>query len=105
MLRLVRLAAAVAISALALMGCATMNLSSHAERGLDFAQYRTYDCKPYVYDAGTLLLDFVDARTNKLVWRGWAERGMDGVIDNQEWMEEEIDEVVTRILERLPRRL
>lgn len=178
MLRLVRLAAAVAISALALMGCATMNLSSHAERGLDFAQYRTYDwgpadalpignprldnnpffhqrvqadvekqlatmgfeettsgtpdllihyhasinqrldvsgadrkygycddCKPYVYDAGTLLLDFVDARTNKLVWRGWAERSMDGVIDNQEWMEEEIDEVVTRILERFPRRL
>lgn len=177
MLPLVRLAA-VAISGLALAGCATMNVSSHIERGLDFAQYRTYDwgpadalpigdprldknpffqdhvlgavekqlalkgferstseapnllihyhasinqrldvsgadrkygycddCKPYVYDAGTLLLDFVDARTNKLLWRGWAERGMDGVIDNQEWMEEEIEEVVTRILERLPRRL
>lgn len=174
--RLGRLAA-LAISALTLTGCASMNVSSYVERGIDFTRYHTYtwaadpqatgdprldnnpffhervqadvekqlatrgfekttsgtpellihyhasinqrmdvsgadrkygycdDCKPYVYDAGTLLLDFVDARTNKLVWRGWAERSMDGVIDNQEWMEEEIDEVVTRILERLPRRL
>lgn len=65
------------------------------------------DCQAGVieYEAGTLVLDIVDARTNRVIWRGWAERGMDGVIDNQEWMEEEIDEVVTRILERLPRRL
>lgn len=174
--RLGRLAA-LAITALMLTGCASMNVSSYVERGIDFTRYHTYnwaadpqatgdprldnnpffhervqagvekqlatrgfekttsgtpellvhyhasinqrldvsgadrkysycdDCKPYVYDAGTLLLDFVDARTNKLVWRGWAERSMDGVIDNQEWMEEEIDEVVTRILERLPRKL
>jgi hypothetical protein len=58
-----------------------------------------------VYDAGTLLIDLVDARTNRLVWRGWAEGSVDGVIDNQEWMEARIDEAVTRILERLPRRL
>ena len=63
------------------------------------------DCKPYVYDAGTILIDFVDTRTDKLVWRGWAERSMDGVVDNQAWMEEKIDEAVTRILEKLPRRL
>ena len=29
--------------------------------------------QPYVYEAGTLLLDFVDTRTNRVVWRGWAE--------------------------------
>jgi len=63
------------------------------------------ECSTSVYDAGTLLLDFVDARTNKLVWRGWAEGGLDGVIDNQDWMEEKIDQAVARILERLPRRL
>ena len=63
------------------------------------------DCRPYVYDAGTILLDFVDARTNKLAWRGWAEGSMDNVIDNQKWMEEKIDEAITRILEKLPRRL
>jgi hypothetical protein len=63
------------------------------------------DCKPYVYDAGTLLLDFVDTRTNKLIWRGWAEGSMEGDIDNQQRMEEKVDRAVTRILERLPRRL
>jgi len=63
------------------------------------------DCQPRVYDAGTLTLDLVDARTGRLVWRGWAERSIEGTLDKQEWMEQQIDEAVARILERLPRRL
>jgi hypothetical protein len=63
------------------------------------------DCRPYVYDKGGLVLDLVDTRTNRLVWRGWAEGSVDAMIDNQEWMEQKIDEVVARILERLPSRL
>src|ERR1051325_3031420 len=31
---------------LALPACATMNVSSHIERGIDFAQYRTWDFGP-----------------------------------------------------------
>ena len=62
-------------------------------------------CQPYVYDAGTILVDLVDARTSRLVWRGWAEGSIDGVIDDQAWMEKRIDEAVARIMERLPRRL
>jgi hypothetical protein len=62
------------------------------------------DCMPSVYDAGTLMLDFVDARTNRLAWRGWAEGSLDGAIDNQDWMELRIDEAVVLILARLPRR-
>lgn len=34
-------------------------------------------------DAGTLTLDLVDARTGRLVWRGWAERSIEGVLDNR----------------------
>ena len=60
------------------------------------------DCRPFVFDAGTLTLDVVDAQTNHLVWRGWAESSIDGVIDNQQWLERRIDEAVTRILERFP---
>ena len=56
-----------------------------------------------MYDAGTLLLDFVDARTNMMVWHGWAEGSMDRVIDNQEWMDQRIDDAVTRILQKFPR--
>lgn len=62
------------------------------------------DCRPFVYDAGTLVIDLVDARTNSLLWRGWVEANVDGVVDNQDWMEEQIDEAVLRIFERLPRR-
>jgi hypothetical protein len=73
--------------------------------GADQAYNSCSDCTPYLYDAGTLVLDFVDARTNTLVWRGWSEGNFDGVIDDQTWMEEQIDRAVTRILERLPGRV
>ena len=63
------------------------------------------DCTPSVYEAGTLVIDVVDARAEKLIWRGWSEGSMDGVIDNQEWLEARIDDAVTRILGKLPRRL
>lgn len=164
-----------AIGALTLTACATTNISSFVERGVDVRQYRTYawgqadaqstgdprldnnrffqeriqsavekqleargfektegspellihyhasveqqvnpdgvdqpyttceDCEPYVYDAGTIVVDLVDARTRRLVWRGWAEGSIDGVVDNQAWMEKRIDEAVIRIMERLPR--
>jgi uncharacterized protein DUF4136 len=165
--------AVAALAALTLAGCASMNVRSFVERGVDFGFYQTYDwgpagalttgdprldnnpffhdyvhrafetqlaargfektpdgtpdlllhyhasivqkldveraeggcadCRPEVYDAGTLLIDFIDARTKKLVWRGWAEGSIEGVIDNQAWMEARIDEAVARILEKLPR--
>jgi hypothetical protein len=62
-----------------------------------------YSDEPFVYDQGMIMLDFIDARTNRLVWRGWAETSMDQVIDNQTWMEEKIDRCVTRILSTFPR--
>ena len=65
---------------------------------------RSGDCGSFVYDAGTLLLDLVDGHTNHLAWRGWSEGSIDGVVDDQAWMEQRIDDAVTRILARLPRR-
>jgi hypothetical protein len=62
----------------------------------------TGDCHAVVYDAGTLVLDLVDARAGTLLWRGWAEGGMDGAIDNQAWLEARVDDAVLRILRRLP---
>jgi uncharacterized protein DUF4136 len=63
------------------------------------------DCQPLIYDKGTLFVDLVDPRTDTLLWRGWAEGSVDGVIDNQAWMESRIDEAVAKILARLPHRL
>ena len=181
--------AAVALSALTVTACATMQVNSYVERGMDLTRYRTYhwatadtqatgdprldnneffrdriqaqvdrrlgdrgfekitvagpdllvhyhasvaqeinangvdyidrhvmastiqpniacdDCEPYVYDAGTIVVDLVDARTSRLVWRGWAEGSIDGAIDDQTYMERRIDDAVARIMERLPRGL
>ncbi len=59
------------------------------------------DCHSSIYDAGTITLDFVDAKTNKLVWRGWSEGSLEG-IDNQSMIEARIDESVRKILQQLP---
>jgi hypothetical protein len=168
-----------ALAALAIAGCATMTVSSHIERNVNFAEYVTYDwgppdnlpvgdprldnnpfftdylmgavekqmaakgferalsggadllihyhasvnqqldvyevdhrygycygnCEPEIvnYEEGTLLIDLVDAKTNKVVWRGWAQDAMNGVIDNQDRLEEQVDEGVTRMMLLLPR--
>jgi hypothetical protein len=60
------------------------------------------ECRPFVYDAGTLLIDLVEPRSNQLLWRGWAERGLEGVVDDQTWMDATVDDAVTRIMKRFP---
>jgi len=62
------------------------------------------DCRPFVYDAGTLVIDLVDPAASRLVWRGWAESTFGEVIDNQAAMEQRIDESVAQILARFPGR-
>ena len=74
-------------------------------RGLDAGYVNDPEAtegRTYVFDAGTLFIDLVDPRTNTLVWRGWAEASLEGVIDNQASMETRIDDAVRRILQRLP---
>lgn len=63
------------------------------------------DCRPFVYDAGTLVIDLVDPASSRLVWRGWAESTFGEVINNQAAMEQRIDESVAQILARFPGRL
>jgi hypothetical protein len=65
------------------------------------------DCEPdaYAYEQGTLVIDVVDARTEALVWRGWSRDNMEGAIDNQSRMEQELDAAVGGMFERFPGRL
>lgn len=62
------------------------------------------ECKPFIFDEGTIVIDLVDARSEALVWRGWAEGNITGLIDDQGRLEAEIDRIVARILAPLPRR-
>ena len=169
----------LAMTTLTLTACATMNVSSHALTGADFAQYRTFDWGPadalptgdprldrdpffqdhlqgalekgfagkgfervsagtpdllihyhanisrridinrldsergYCYgddcqvrtveiEAGTLVVDVIDASTNRLVWRGWAQHSVQDMLNDRDRMEQKINEAVTRMLEQLP---
>jgi hypothetical protein len=71
--------------------------------GADRPNVSCEECRPFVFDAGTIVIDLIDARTHRLVWRGWEEASIDGVVNDQAWMEKRIDRSVTRILEQLPR--
>ena len=172
---------AVLAATLALTGCATMNVSSHIERDVDFAQFRTWDfgpadalptgdprldnnpffkdylegavglalearhyvratggtpdllvhyhanisktfdingtdsrygncrdnCEPRFieYEQGTIVLDVVSTRTNQVVWRGWAQEAIDGIIDNQDSLRREVNKGVTRMMKLFPSHL
>ena len=59
---------------------------------------------PALFDAGTILFDLVDARTKLLIWSGWADASIDGVIDNQDLLEAQVDRAVARIVATIPGR-
>ena len=52
------------------------------------------------FEAGTLILDILDARTNRLIWRGWAQRALGDELENRDHLARQIDEAVTRMLAR-----
>lgn len=54
------------------------------------------------YDAGTIILDIVDARTNTLLWRGWSKGRLSGIIENQDLMRQHVTEAVEGMLKQLP---
>jgi len=64
----------------------------------------TVDCvpSPVSYESGTLIIDIVDARSQRLIWRGWAQSDVEDLLRGPDSMTRTIDEAVTRIVRRLP---
>lgn len=64
----------------------------------------TGNCQPNVidYEQGTLVIDVLDIKTNRVVWRGWAQDSMQGIIDNQDRLERQVDEAVRKMFARFP---
>jgi hypothetical protein len=62
------------------------------------------NCPPetITYEEGTLVLDFIDARTDRLIWRGWAPNSVADTLHNRDKMARRIDQAVTQMLKRLP---
>ena len=65
----------------------------------------TVDGRPTVtrYEAGTLIVDIIDRESNVLIWRGWAQGSVEGILGNGDQMRRRIDESVTRMFETLRR--
>ncbi len=50
------------------------------------------------YDAGTVVVDIVDAKTQKLVWRGSVEKA----VDNPTQISRQLEREVSRIVDKVP---
>jgi hypothetical protein len=57
----------------------------------------------FEYEAGTILFDVVDARTNRVIWRGWAQDRVEPILENRDVMEARIQQAVARIFKQFPR--
>jgi hypothetical protein len=55
----------------------------------------------YEYEEGSLMLDFVDAKSKKMIWRGVAKAVVDN-IDTPEIKEQLINEAAQNILKNFP---
>lgn len=64
-----------------------------------------HDCHDWViaYEAGTLVVDVVDARTNQLIWRGWAQDSVTEKINDRTEMAALLEKKVREIMARFPR--
>lgn len=53
-------------------------------------------------EVGTIVLDVIDARTNQLIWRGWAQTSIEGVLDQPERLDARIQKAVKGMFARFP---
>jgi hypothetical protein len=63
-----------------------------------------YESAAVQYEEGTLVLDVAEAKTKQIIWRGWGQTDIQGIINDQSRMEKRVAEVTQKILERLPAR-
>lgn len=62
--------------------------------------------RPYTqerrYVRGTLVLDIVDVRAHRVVWRGWAQADIDDYLDEPDKVQARVEAVIERLLLRFP---
>ncbi len=54
------------------------------------------------HEASTIVLDVVDTKTNRVVWRGWAQEPLEPLLGNRDTMTSHIRSAVTRMLAQMP---
>lgn len=79
--------------------------ANHVDRAYGYCSRQ--DCPPEIveYEAGTLVLDILDARSNRLIWRGWATNSVEDMLNDPDRMAKTIERAVSEMLRRLPPKL
>ncbi|HKT80108.1 MAG TPA: DUF4136 domain-containing protein [Vicinamibacterales bacterium] len=73
-----------------------------ADRASGYCANEVCPAESVWYEAGTLVLDFMDARSTKLVWRGWAQNDVAGMLRDRDEMARTIDRAVVKMMQRYP---
>jgi Domain of unknown function (DUF4136) len=55
------------------------------------------------YDEGTLLIDIAEPKAKAILWRGWSQTDVGGLLENPREMEKRIRESVRRMMLKFPR--
>lgn len=76
-------------------------IRSDEVRGYTFGGVNTSE-KVIEYEEGTLLLDMADAKSKRIVWRGWAQTDVDNLMNDQREMEKRINASVQKMVAQLP---
>jgi hypothetical protein len=56
----------------------------------------------YQYEEGTFLVDVVDAKTNQVVWRGWATTDLAGALGDPKLLAELVDQSIVKMFGHFP---
>ena len=82
------------------------NVSQRVETSANNCPYGTcydsYEPRVTEFELGTIVVDIIDAKTSRLVWRGWSQQSIAGAIDDQSRLEKMASEGVTRMMATLP---
>jgi hypothetical protein len=54
------------------------------------------------FEAGTIVIDVVDERRGLLVWRGWTQGSVEGVLNRRDQLAERVTKAVERLFAQLP---
>lgn len=54
------------------------------------------------YDEGTILLDIVEAKTQKVIWRGWMQTDISGTIGNDKAMAKVVNAGIAKMFSLFP---
>jgi hypothetical protein len=54
------------------------------------------------YEEGTLMVDIADARTNELIWRGWAQFDIGRALQDPGTLTAQVDQAVAKMFEHFP---